>query len=289
MSKFLDSNNILADGDNGVIDPRIGGQMGHKRDTSYWFHQSMYVKQPIQAFVLSTPTAFRFLPDGATLAAMLKSLVEKHATSITGLNRTLTVESDEKPAGMSNEMMETPLRVTRERSTPTFAFPELDGKPVTRLHEYWIEMLIYDPESRGPGISGVQAYRDEGAPHITPDMRSMTVLFVEPTHNRMRVNNAYLCSNMYPTTVPNSNDDEKAATPEAPIIEIPYTALTSVKNIRSLAQAFLDAQNKDGLHPSAIGLAVDPEAPIDAVIAEDKAPGYQTGVDDAAQAIIDRI
>lgn len=288
MSVFLDSNNVLAGGRSGVVDPRKGGQMGHKRDASFWFHQSLYVKQPIQAVLLAAPKAFRFLPDGDVLASMLKSLVELHATSITGLNQTITNEFDEKPAGMSNEVMQTPLRSTRERSTPAFSWPELDGKPVVRLLRYWSEMLIYDPESRGPGIAGVQGYIDAGSPHITPDMRSMTVLFIEPTHNRLDVNSAYLCSNMMPETIPDNIDDEKAATPESPIVEVPFSALTTVKNIRTMAKAFLDAQNKAGYLPSALGLMVNPESPIDANVAEDKAQGYQTGLDNAAAAIVDQ-
>lgn len=284
MSVFISQNNALSNsGHTGIVDLRQGGQQGLKRDADFWFHNSLYVKQPIITVMMAAPKGFRWLPDGDKIAAMLKSMVELHAISVTGLNQSYTNEYDEKVVGASNEVMQTHLRTGRERSTPTFSIPELDGKPVTRLLKYWNDYLLSDPESGVPAIAGVQAYIDAGSPHLTPEDKAMTCMFIEPTHNRKNVNSVYMCANMMPDNIPDEISSEKGAAGESPLMEIPFTSLTTVRNLDDIAQAYLNSLNKGAYLPDALGRMANE---IDPNVADEAAPGgYRTGVDSAANAL----
>lgn len=286
MSVFLSSNSTLSNaGHTGVVDVRKGGQQGLKRDADFWYHNSLYVKQPIIPVMQAAPKAFRFLPDGDALAAMLKSLVELHATAINGLNQTYTNEYDEKVIGASGQVMQTHTRTGRERSAPVFSWPELDGKPITRLLKYWNDYLLSDPESGVPAIAGVPAYIDAGSPHLTPEDKSMSVLFIEPTHNRRDVNYVELCSNMMPVSIPDEIAFEKGAAGEQPQLDIEFTCISMPANagLNQYAKEYLDSLNDSAYLPDAIGIMQDG---IDPLVSDDKAPaGYRTGVSNAAAAL----
>lgn len=285
-SVFLSANSPLSNaGHTGTVDIRQGGQQGFKVDHDFWFSNSLYVKQPVIAVLMAAPAAFRFLPEGNNLAAMLKSLVELHATSITGLNQTYTNEYDEKAVGPSNEVMQTYLRTGRERSTPTFAWPEVDGKTITKLLRYWNDYLLGDPDSGTPAIVGLESYQAEQSPHLTPKDKSMTVLFIEPTQNRRDVNSVYLCANMMPESIPDEIGFEKGAAGESPLIEITFTALTTVRNLDGIAKAYLDSIDKTSFLPEAIGRMA---SEVDPLVNDETAPsGYRVGTQNAVAALSD--
>lgn len=286
MSVFLSQNSTLANaGHTGVVDPRKGGQQGLKRDSDFWYHNSLYVRQPLIAVMMAVPRAFRYLPDGDALSGMLKSLVELHAISITGLNQTYTNEFDEKVIGASGQVMQTHTRTGRERSAPVFSWAELDGKPVTRLLKYWNDYLLSDPESGVPALAGVDAYIADGSPHLTPEDKAMSVLFIEPTHNRLDVNYVELCSNMMPTTVPDEMSFTKGEAGEQPQLDIEFTCISMAANagLNRLAKAYLDSLNKSAYLPDSIANTLDA---IDPLVADEKQPsGYRVGVESAAAAL----
>ena len=232
------------------------------------------------------------LPDGDSLAAQLKALIELHPLSIGGLNQTITNNFDEKNLGNSGEVMQSHVRTVRERSNPTFTFAELDGKPITRLMRYWTHMLLQDEESSVPGIVGEDLYQAAGSPLLTPDMKSMTVMFIEPTHNRASVNAVYLCSNMMPITITDEITSTKGEDSESPTVEIAFTAITQVTGMETLAVAYIESLDKNGYSPAALGSMVQDiidgghASGIAPVVQDENSPGaYRTGVDSLAENI----
>lgn len=289
-SVFFSKNNALAksqngEGHTGVVDLRIGGQQGLKRDADFWYHNSLYVRQDIIAVLMAPPKAFRYLPDADVITGMLKSLVEHHAISITGLNQTITNEFDEKVIGASGQVMQTHTKATRERSAPVFSWPEFDGKPVTRLLKYWNNYLLGDTESGVPAIAGVDAYIQDGSPHLTPEDKSMSVLFIEPTLNRLDVNFVELCSNMMPTTIPDEATSTKGEAGEVPQLDIEFTNISMPANasLNYIAKQYLGTLNKNAYLPDSIANMVDA---IDPSVSDDKqSAGYRTGADALANAL----
>lgn len=284
MTIFVSENNTLGagTGHSGIVDLRQGGQQGLKRDADLWFHNSLYVRQPTICVLMAAPLGFQYLPDGDKLGQMLKSLVEIHTIGVTGLDTSITNNFDEKALNSSGEVMQTHTQTLRNRSNPTFSWAELDGKPITRLLKYWTQYLLSDDNSNIPAISGVQAYIDAGSPHLTPRDKSMTCMFIEPTHNRRDVNFAVICSNMMPINVPDTADFTKGTAGESPQLDIQFTALTNDK-VDDIAKAYLDTLDKSAYLPGAFGVE---QREIQASLGDDAAPdGYRPFASKAAAAL----
>lgn len=242
MSRYKDSilkNGMARERSAPMANVMVSGQNGHQVDFRYYHGNADYIRRNVIARVMNFPQGFKHFPDAQVYIDTLKSMVELHAQTWEGLNKTLTVNSQQSPVGGSGEMQDTPSNVVRARSEPVLGLPEKYGMPFQALLTDWITELIMDPDTGAPNIitrPGVQVG------DMLPDFYTMTVLFFEPDPTFTKVQRAWLVTNMYPTT---SGEDtgrrDKTQDGEQVIHSIQFTGMQQVgRGVNALAQAELD-------------------------------------------------
>lgn len=218
----------------------LSGQNGHQMDHRYYHGNADYIRRNTIARMYDYPKGFDLYgADKQIYIDTLKSLVELHAQTWEGLNKTLSVASQQSPVGGSGEMQDTPSNVTRARSEPVLGVPDKYGLPFQSLFTDWIQDLIMDPDTGVPNIvtrTGVQVQ------DLLPDFYTMTVLFFEPDPTFSKVQRAWLVTNMYPQS---AGDDtgrrDKTADGEQLQLSIQFTGIQQVgRGVNALAQAELD-------------------------------------------------
>lgn len=271
-----------------VVDLTAGPQHGAMQNPENWTASAFYPRPNLQAVLVQAPKGFAYLPDGAGMVRRLKAMVETKCKSISGLVSTLTVESDEVMVDKGTEAMQTPTKVNRERSNPNMVWNEYRGMPIWKDLSLWVRMLIEHPKTGAPGVIDQPAYQAAGAPELTAEYYSMIVLFIQANHNLTGVDYAWLCSNMYPQSVPFEGGVEYGAA--RPLVEMPidWTALTlhgeDVDAVMVMAKEYIDSINKSGYSPSALAPFV---AGISSDLLEDATGnlGYRGGVNKIAEAL----
>lgn len=254
----------------GIADPRVGGQNGLMPDFKNWPNAGKLVKNRLIPVLISAPAGMLLQDDGASRVEFLKAMVELLPKSITGLTRSKNAEFLETPAGNNGEMFETVINSTRDRSTPTFVWDDLDGKPITRIIEDWMDELMMDEFLRHPGIIAKPAYEEAGSPPISPDFQSMVVLFLEPNAAMNGIVSAYLCANMMPKGFTDESSREVAAALEGLEQSVEFTAFTMTgRSVDAMALEYLSSVNKQGLAPR---ILAPMEESISANVADDAAP-----------------
>lgn len=285
MSKvLLDSEHSLSQGSTRAIDLSIGGQQGALKDPANWVSNANYVKPRMIPVLLQAPGAMKYLPDGESRIKMLKALVELHATSITGIDSSLTVEMAETALSNAGEMMESVTKVSRARSVPVFSYPEKFGKPIYIFFRDWIVDLLQDPDTGHPGIIRYEAYQNAEYPELLADMISMAVLFIEANENLTSINDAWLCTNMMPKGIVNTASRVIGEALETVQHEVEFSAVTQVgDSVNELALDYINSLNKSGYAPRALQRHIEKISPD---VADDATPvGYRPGVKAVADAI----
>lgn len=246
-----------------------------------YISNSRYIKRNIIAILVEAPRGFTYLPNSEDFIAALKAMVELHATTIEGLNSTLTVEFNDTLLGGGGEMLEDVLNVTRERSVPVFTWPEKYGRPIQLILETWIEQLMMDPDTKYPGIisEGNVAITD-----ILPDFNAMTVMFIEPDPTHTKAEKAWLCTNMKPKSAGDNTGRREVGTGgEAVEHAIEFTAITQVgRGVLEWAQELLSEMNLTGMNPNRR------EAFLDKITEDVKKPdsGYDGQLEEAANNLV---
>lgn len=231
-----------------MVNLAIGGQNAYQSDLRYFHANTDYVRRNLIVKVLQAPRGFQFLDNPDAYYRALKGIVEMHAQTWDGFNRTLTVNSVEGAVSGASEVQHTPSNVTRQRSDPTMTIREKYGRPVQRFFESWITELIMDPDSKVPGI----ATRANRPSDLLPDIYSMTICAFEPDPSFTKVNSAWIITNMYPTTAGDfTGRRDKTADGEELMLSIPFTGIQQVGvAVDRFCQALLDAMPKTGTNPN---------------------------------------
>jgi len=232
-----------------MVNLAIGGQNAYQSDLRYFHANTDYIRRNVIAKLIEVPRGFLYLPNGMDYVNALKAVVEMHAQTWEGLNKTLTVTTNETPVSGAGEMQQTPTNVTRARSEPVMTVPEKYGMPIQALHRDWITELIMDPDTKAPNIvtRGITGVTD-----LLPDVYSMTMAFIEPDPTFTKVQRCWLIGNMFPTT---AGDDtgrrDKTADGEGVSLSIQYTGLQQVGwAVNQFGQKILDSMNKTGTNPN---------------------------------------
>lgn len=280
---LIGSDSSITKGFAKAVNPELGGQNGFARKPAEWVSNADHIKQDLVGVVLSLPKAMAYMPDSEARIKQLKALLELHPTNIGGMNQSLTVEATESIAGSSGEMMQSVGGVKRERSNPTLTIPNKYGKIVTRHISDWIRYLLKDEETEAPRIIAEPAYISAESPELLPDMYSMTMLFFEPNTNWTKCNEAYLCVNMWPLGITNESAKNKGDTKENEVIELSFTALTSVgESVIKLADAYLASLTRSGLTGAGLSPA---SSGFDANLLDDAlSTSYSKSITDLANA-----
>ena len=229
-----------------MVNIASGGQQGAAPAPEAINSNTNYVKQNIIPFLITEPLGYADLPDPAIWTECLKSLIEVQATSITGLNSTLTVDMEGRTVGGAGEQHEDVTNVTRAVSAPSFTWPEKYGKPVTRFWDGHIVNLLGDPDTKTPRVS---TFTDKVL-DLLADYNGFAVLFVEPDPTYTKVVEAWLSVNMKPRTgATNEGRRELAGAGELLDIAIEFSAITTCGAAVLLeGQKRLDELNREGFN-----------------------------------------
>ena len=235
-----------------LVNLGIGGQNGYSSDLTKFHANTDYVQRNLIAKLIEPPRGFALYGtnEGKELVNALKGIVEMHAQTWEGLNRTLTVNTVESPMGGAGEVQQTPSNVVRARSEPVMTVPEKYGSPIRALHEMWITDLIMDPDTKVPGIIARQ--NATKPTDLLPDMYCMTMLFFEPDPTFTKVHRAWLVGNMFPLT---AGEDvgrrDKTQDGSNLSLSIQYTGIQQVGlGVNRFAQKILDSMNVTGTNPN---------------------------------------
>lgn len=239
-----------------MVNLQIGGQNGYQSDLRYFHANTDYIRRNVVAKLIEAPRGFLYLDNGQDYINALKAIVELHAQTWDGLNKTLTVSAQETAVGGAGEMQQTPSNVVRERSNPSLTIPEKYGMPIQALHREWITQLIMDPDSKVPGVTTLG---NNGPTDLLPDVYSMTVLFFEPDPTFTKVQRAWLVGNMFPLTAgEDTGRRDKTADGEQVILNINYAGIQQVgMAVDNFAQRILDSMNKTGTNPNQAPAFID--------------------------------
>lgn len=178
-----------------MLDPRFGGQNGYAPDLAQLTNSTKYARRNTSHMLMEPPRGFLMMPDSEYYIAALKAMIELHAQSWEGFNSGLTVATAESAVGGANEMLETPVNVTRERSNPQCTVIDLYGRPFQNLLHDWITYLIGDPETKTPMLTTIA---DVNPADMLSDIYGMTMLSWEPDPTNTKVAKAWLSTAMYP-------------------------------------------------------------------------------------------
>lgn len=234
---------------NPMLNIKFGGQQGFGPDLREWVGNAAYVQRNVFAILMRAPRFFQSFDDSALWVECLRSLIELHPRTIEGLNRGLTVETDDTPVGGAGEVQEEFTNVTRERSQPVFTYNEKYGRPIQTFLENWITYGLMDPATKVANIGTLAS----GYPtDMLPDQYSMSVLFVEPDPTHRKVVKSWLSTNMFPKgtgEITGKRDLTAALTLQE--ISVEFTALTQVGlGVDVLAQRILDTINITNANPN---------------------------------------
>lgn len=180
--------------------PRIGMIAPDGKNYAEWISNHAYVKRNLIPVLMQAPKFFYLLPDAKKMVAIWKSVMEDQPLSIDGLTSGLSVDTDEHPVGGAGEMQEEVTNVTRARSSLSFSYKEKAGKTYTKLFDWYIRYGMMDPDTKTPLVSRWITDIKQVQNMYTPDYYTSTMLFIEPDITNKEVNDAWLCTNMFPKT-----------------------------------------------------------------------------------------
>lgn len=150
---------------------------------------------PAIIVVIKTPTMFDSRPDDARF---LKTIMETHAKSVTGIDFQHQVETGEQKAGHDKQPALVPTGTTRTPVNPQFVFDEVAGNLIWRGFDKWIQG-IQEVDSTVTFADLIR--RGEEIPPYVMSSFTMTMVALQfdPTMNPERLIGAPLYTCMFPT------------------------------------------------------------------------------------------
>jgi hypothetical protein len=229
------------DGQSPQIDLSLGGQYGYQPNFGAYPSNTGYTPRNLIPILIEAPRGFQNLPNPQKWIAVLKSLIENQSKNITGLRTGINVEASERPVGGAGHVQSDPTNVTEEMSQPTHVWDERYGRPIHNFWQAYIRNLIAEPITKQPAIMTL----DNPPTDQLADIYSFTTLYIEPDPLRRGVVEAWLVTNMFPTTsgVLESQMDPTVGA-EVPELSVEFRGLPVVsQGTRRFAQSILDELN----------------------------------------------
>lgn len=254
MAVLIPKESSLSGGFAQTVDLSAPGQQGALRNPSTYLNSSRFVKGNTIAILVSEPKAMKYMPDGEKRIAILRSLIEDRAVTISGLNGNIQAEFAETTEGHAGFKRQNFARTMRDQINPSLETPEVLNRGI---HRFWADYLVWllaDPETQRAKVYTTDAWAASGNLQLLESDRSFTVLFIEPNESGTDVVNAVLCTNMMPkTSGQNEFGRQVGESKEAPMITIEFTALPDFRDgVTNLARSILEGMNKAGSVPESL-------------------------------------
>lgn len=198
-----------------------GGQLGTGVQISRIDAATPLVFNPAVVLVTSTPSMWDNIPYAQR---MLRSLVETHAKSVTGIEPNYTLETASVPVGWDGQELKVPTRTTRAAVDPVFTWGEVTGNVVWNMIRKWI-FDIQHPDTNASLMSAILG--DSAVKPFVMSSFSMSVVVIQYDMT-MRPENIIDCeyiSCMFPTTTGDLGIERTHGTTKPMERSIPFTGL----------------------------------------------------------------
>ena len=184
---------IASTPDSSIANLTTGAQLGLGPHLAHLDAATPMVLNPIVPIVTHSPTMFRGIPH---FDDVLKSLIEKHAKSISGIDFEYTLEGSPTPVGHDGQQMYMPTQSRRSSVTPQFTWQDVYGNLIWNFFSNWIKMVRH-PDTQASTLGGIEG--GEIAPQLMSSF-SMDVMFIQfdPTMQPENIIDAFMITSMWP-------------------------------------------------------------------------------------------
>lgn len=199
----------------------LGGQLGLGSRLALIDASTPQVFTPAIAIVTHTPSMFKQIEHADSI---LKSLIERHAQSITGIDFGYTLEQAPTPAGHDGQELQMPTNAKRTAISPSITYPEVQGNLVWQFHKTWICMIRH-PDTQASAMAALNG-NQELNPMVFSSF-SMDICFIQfdSTMRPENIIDGFMVTNMWPTETGNFGLQREIGTSQLQQRSIAYTGL----------------------------------------------------------------
>lgn len=232
VNAFINNATGIAAGDSKIANISAGAQLGLGARLTLLDAATPLAFSPAVVIVTHTPTMFK---DIQYADAILKTLVERHAKSITGIDFGYTLEQQETPAGHDGQQLKMPTHSKRTDVSPSMVFQEINGNLVWQFHRRWMS-LIRDPDTNASAMAAWDT--DDLSPQLLSSFSmDIAVIQFDPTMRPENIIDAAMITGMWPTETGNFGFQREIGTTQLQERTIPYTGVVQHNdNTRTAAQ-----------------------------------------------------
>ena len=205
----------------GIANMISGGQLGNIIRFTDLDAATPLVFNPAVIVVTHVPGMWKEYPK---MQEMLKSLVETHAKSITGIDFGYQMETQDTPVGHDGQTQKVPTRSTRSQISPSMTFQEVTGNLIWNLVRMWICDMQH-PDTNASKLSAQLSARQLPAWLMSAYSMSMVAIQFDPTGHYDRIVDAAFYTNMFPTDTTELGIQRTINTSEIKERTIPFTGI----------------------------------------------------------------
>jgi len=224
--------NICNNQNSTINDITQGGQLGVGPRLPLIDAATPLVFAPAIPIITHLPTMFTDNQGGtagantnSTMGAILKSLVERHSKSITGVD--FGYELDEATSYMLPDGQEAkvPTKNKRTAISPNMTFGEIQGNLVWNFFRQWM-MMISNPDTHFSSMSSMANATDTMSPYVYSYF-SMDMLLIsfDPTMLPQNIIDAVFITTMWPKTTGQLGIKREIGTSESPERSIDFNGI----------------------------------------------------------------
>jgi hypothetical protein len=149
---------------------------------------------PTVFIVMHTPSMYTNTGNNI-VGETIKTLIETHAKSVSGIDVTYSLETSETPVGHDGQQLQVPTQSKRAAVNPSFNFTEVTGNLVWNLFVQWMKD-IQDPDTN----ASMGRFDDQDLQFMSSTY-SMSILAIQydPSQLAKNIIDAAFISNMFPT------------------------------------------------------------------------------------------
>ena len=229
-------NNICNAQNATINDISVGGQLGVGPRLANIDGATPLVFAPVIPIITHIPTMFTpqggtttssasTSTSGNTMGGILKSLVERHSKTITGVD--FGYEMDEGSAYILADGQEAKIPTKNKRSqiSPNMTFAEIQGNLVWNFFRQWM-MMISNPDTHFSSLASMANGSDSMNPFVYSYF-SMDLLLIsfDPTMLPQNIIDAVFITTMWPKTTGQLGIKREIATSETPERSIDFNGI----------------------------------------------------------------